>query len=114
MSEHPVGIGLASGEELEGLCGLVDGHSTAVQGAATECSCLDQQFRVEGSVDHVGDPKSWMQQFRGEWQPWVVGHARGGDMHESVGSHEQGAQHVWGRCGDSVRAETGREFGGQR
>lgn len=56
MPDHPLDVGLATGEQAECIGGLKDRHPAARHGSATERACDSQKFGLQRKIDDVGHP----------------------------------------------------------
>jgi hypothetical protein len=102
---HAFGVGFKARKEAEGIDGLMYGHSTAVDCATTGGARCAEEFRFEWEVDDLCDPKSGMQQRRGQRRAWMAAHSGGGGVDEAIGMSEA---RVNSRCrADAVGVEGG-------
>ena len=56
VPQHPVPVGLESGENLERGGGLKYSHTASVEGAATQLSRRSHQLSLEWKIHYLGNP----------------------------------------------------------
>jgi len=56
VPQHPVRVGLESGENLECGCSLKYSHTASIEGAATQLSRRSHQLSLEWKIHYLGNP----------------------------------------------------------